>query len=123
MLTTLVMSLALAAQAGPDDGPDLVIQGDGPGDWVIACGGETIYGDELRGRAGGPRVARTDTLEFRRTGYLSCSIRAGYEGPLIVRLEKYGGQPFCPFESDDPSFCVTRFAPGQAGDFTFEAVP
>ncbi len=123
MYSALLAALALAAQAGPDDGPDLVIRGDGPGDWVIECGGETMYGDEMRGRAGGPRVARTDTLEFRRTGYLSCSIRAGYEGPLTVHLEKYGGQPFCPFESDDPAYCVTRFAPGQAGDFSFEAVP
>lgn len=123
MVSILFAALALSLQAGPDDGPDLVIWGEGAGDWVIECGGETIDGEALRGRAGGPRVARTDRMEFRRTGFLSCSIRAGYEGPLTVHLEKYGGQPFCPFESDDPEYCVTRFAPGQAGDFRFEAVP
>lgn len=127
-LTAAALALTAAAgaayaQAGPDDGPDLVLTGSGGPDWLVACRGETIEGAPLRGEAGGPRRAERANVRFNRVGYLSCRIEAG-SAPLMLTLEKYGGEAFCPLTGRrGGGACSVRFAPRQTADFEFEAVP
>mgnify|MGYP000212268169 CR=1 FL=1 len=128
LLAAAALALTAAAggawpQAGPDDGPDLVLIGSGGPDWLVACRGETIEGAPLRGEAGGPNRAGRATVRFNRVGYLSCRIEAGAV-PLMLTLEKYGGEAFCPLTGRrGGGACSVRFAARQTADFEFEAVP
>lgn len=119
----LALTAPAQAQRGPDDGPDLVISGEGGPDWLVACDGRTISGDPLAGAAGGPARAPAAHAIFQRVGLLVCRIEGGSAGAL-VRVEKYGGEPFCPLTGrPGPGPCEMRFAPGESADFEFEAVP
>jgi hypothetical protein len=119
----LALTAPAQAQRGPDDGPDLIISGEGGPDWLVACEGRTIFGDRLAGAAGGPARAPGPVAEFARVGLLVCRIEGGSRG-AIVRVEKTGGEPFCPLTGQPGQGpCEVRFAPGEAGEFEFEAVP
>lgn len=115
---------AARAQRGPDDGPDIVLSGEGGEDWLVVCEGRTIFGDPLYGEAGGAAYALAPALRFERVGYVFCRIDAGIFAPLTLRLEKRGGEPFCPLtgrRGEGP--CVTRFRWGERAEFAYEAVP
>ena len=122
-LAAVLLAAPAQAQPGPDDGPDLILTGTGGPDWLVACEGSTIHGERLAGAVGGPLRAAAPSKRFGRVGFLACTIEAG-SAPLVLRVDKAGGQDFCPLTGRaDPGECITRFGPGEAASFVFEAVP
>jgi hypothetical protein len=124
VLAALAAAAPALAQRGPDDGPDMVLSGQGGEDWQIVCEGRTIFGDPLYGEAGGAAYGIAPAMRFERVGTLFCRIDAGVFAPLTLRLEKRGGEPFCPLtgrRGDGP--CATVFRQGERAEFAYEAVP